>query len=719
MTAALVPLACNADHVAVEFKVLQTTSGVNLVSNPSFEEAAPDQASRPASWKPASWGVNSVVFGRVLDDRRSGSYSVSVEVSSWSTGDAKWVFDPIGVTPGKTLVYRDYYKSSVPTKLVAAYQMSDGSTKYVTLRSLLPQMEWSVAAATLKPPVGATRTTVYHLIAAVGTLWIDDVELVSWEDPDLSTGVPNGSLEQAADADPNLPLAWKIGGWGTNRASFSYSATGRAGSRAVSLTLSEHVSGDAKWYFDAQPVTPGSSYQYSDYYRADVPSFVVVQLTMTNGSFKYLNLGQVAASADYTQVRADFLVPEGAVAVSVFHGLSRVGTLEIDDVALLNRSRYQPTPKVVFTFDVSSVALFDVTRPIFAAHGMPAVAFIETAQMNSGESWVMSWQQVRDLQNVYGWEIGSHSINHPNLTTLSDAQLDEELELSKQNLVDQGLRVTTFATPYGAYDLRVLAAAAKYYEAHRAAWGGPNTWPNAFNPLVTRSYELDVHEDGAPTVDDAKRWIDDAISNRQTLVILLHEIVSGVAQMYEFNQSDLNEILDYVATRPIQVTTLSAAWRYSGNPNLVSNPSFTELVDDWAVDWERNDISDVTIDTSNHGNWTGMVASARIVGGAATRELTSAPITVVASAGYLLRMYQNVQVWLAGGWAAYVQEYAVNGSWVNGQWLGGNWANFVGDRYFEYLPSSPVVDHVRIKIYTEANSRLTLYVDGIEFKRVR
>ena len=81
----------------------------------------------------------------------------------------------------------------------------------------------------------------------------------------------------------------------------------------------------------------------------------------------------------------------------------------------------------------------------------------------------------------------------------------------------------------------------------------------------------------------------------------------------------------------------------------------------------------------------------------------------------MLRMYQNVQNLASGGWAVWVDEFNSNNEWLSGQWLGGNYSNFVGDRYYEYKPSSLDIKKIQIYIFTEKNSSLTLYVDSVFF----
>ncbi len=82
------------------------------------------------------------------------------------------------------------------------------------------------------------------------------------------------------------------------------------------------------------------------------------------------------------------------------------------------------------------------------------------------ELLTMPWETLREVAEQ-GVEIGSHTVSHPHLTQLGDAELDAELVESRQRLEDElGRRCRVLAYPYGDDDARVHAAArAAGYEA--------------------------------------------------------------------------------------------------------------------------------------------------------------------------------------------------------------------------------------------------------------
>ena len=102
----------------------------NKVSNFSVEE---NNGTLPNLWYSNSWGVNSSAFTYDSGVAQGGTRSLKAEITSYTSGDAKWFFEPVTVQAGKTYVVSDYYRSSVPTTLHAAFTLTNGTMQYVLL----------------------------------------------------------------------------------------------------------------------------------------------------------------------------------------------------------------------------------------------------------------------------------------------------------------------------------------------------------------------------------------------------------------------------------------------------------------------------------------------------------------------------------------------------------------------------------------------------------
>lgn len=116
--------------------------------------------------------------------------------------------------------------------------------------------------------------------------------------------------------------------------------------------------------------------------------------------------------------------------------------------------------KVAITFDDGYRDNLISAAPILKKHDIPATFFVTTGYIattkvfpwdstNSIKNSLMSWEDVRELSGL-GFEIGAHTVNHPDLgaATLVDARW--EIRASKQAIESElGRKVESFAFPFG------------------------------------------------------------------------------------------------------------------------------------------------------------------------------------------------------------------------------------------------------------------------------
>lgn len=124
---------------------------------------------------------------------------------------------------------------------------------------------------------------------------------------------------------------------------------------------------------------------------------------------------------------------------------------------------------LAITFDDGYLSIYESACPMLRDRGMTATVYVVVDSLGGINEWdrragdqeekMMSAAQARELAEN-GFEIGSHTLTHPHLTSLSDEQLSQEIVDSKHKLEDAiGREVTSFSYPYGDYDCRVLNAA--------------------------------------------------------------------------------------------------------------------------------------------------------------------------------------------------------------------------------------------------------------------
>lgn len=118
------------------------------------------------------------------------------------------------------------------------------------------------------------------------------------------------------------------------------------------------------------------------------------------------------------------------------------------------------------TFDDGMRNNHAVALPILKEYGIPATVYV-TIDFIGGESpWIgpggdgamMTVPQLRELADA-GWELGAHTMTHPDLSTLDYASCRKEIEEGRDELERiAGVSVQTFAYPFGRYGPEALAA---------------------------------------------------------------------------------------------------------------------------------------------------------------------------------------------------------------------------------------------------------------------
>lgn len=114
-----------------------------------------------------------------------------------------------------------------------------------------------------------------------------------------------------------------------------------------------------------------------------------------------------------------------------------------------------PKRPVVLTFDDGYRSVATEALPVLRKRGWPAVLNLKVGNLEPGS---FTESDVHKLLAA-GWELGAHTITHPDLRTLDDAGLEREVAGSRMAIRKRfGVTVGFFCYPAGRYDDRVIAA---------------------------------------------------------------------------------------------------------------------------------------------------------------------------------------------------------------------------------------------------------------------
>jgi peptidoglycan/xylan/chitin deacetylase (PgdA/CDA1 family) len=118
-----------------------------------------------------------------------------------------------------------------------------------------------------------------------------------------------------------------------------------------------------------------------------------------------------------------------------------------------------PTNGIVLTFDDGYRNNLENALPVLQEFGFPATIYIVVNAVGRDNFWhdpasetrlpMLSWEEVATLKDA-GWDIGSHTLNHPRLTRLSPDEAKKEIVESRRILEEKlGVAPVSFAHPYG------------------------------------------------------------------------------------------------------------------------------------------------------------------------------------------------------------------------------------------------------------------------------
>jgi peptidoglycan/xylan/chitin deacetylase (PgdA/CDA1 family) len=115
-----------------------------------------------------------------------------------------------------------------------------------------------------------------------------------------------------------------------------------------------------------------------------------------------------------------------------------------------------PARPVVVSFDDGYLSQYRDAGRTLRALGWPGVLNLEVK--NLGLAGGLTRREVRAMARD-GWEVGAHTITHPDLTTLDAAGLRREIAGSRSRLhAALGLPIDVFCYPAGRFDATVEAA---------------------------------------------------------------------------------------------------------------------------------------------------------------------------------------------------------------------------------------------------------------------
>ena len=145
---------------------------------------------------------------------------------------------------------------------------------------------------------------------------------------------------------------------------------------------------------------------------------------------------------------SDFSAEMHALAAQGYHGVTLQQAWDA-----WHHGGLLPSKPVVVSFDDGYSGQYKDAMPVLRSLHWPGVLNLKLGNLRD-----LKAAHVREMI-ANGWEIDSHTINHPSLPSIDDAHLRYELEASRARLKKEfGLTVNFFCYPAGAYNQHVVEA---------------------------------------------------------------------------------------------------------------------------------------------------------------------------------------------------------------------------------------------------------------------
>jgi len=230
--------------------------------------------------------------------------------------------------------------------------------------------------------------------------------------------------------------------------------------------------------------------------------------------------------------------------------------LFIGALILISSNRECKSSYVTFTFDDGYQEQYDTAFPILQEHNIQATIYVITDKIGKEfeGTTLMSLTDINSLQKA-GWEIGSHTVTHTDLTKIPVSEIEKELENSKNFLLEKGFHINSVSIPYGKYNSQVLNLADKHYNTIRTSNKGYNYLPNLNKTNLKVQYVTNE-----TNLDEMKLWVDYAKKDNTWLIVLIHLVRESKQSSYSeygISSKDLEGLIEYVVSQNININTLS------------------------------------------------------------------------------------------------------------------------------------------------------------------
>ncbi len=205
---------------------------------------------------------------------------------------------------------------------------------------------------------------------------------------------------------------------------------------------------------------------------------------------------------------------------------------------------------ISLAFDDGYLTQYEIAYPLMEEYGFNGTAYILAGKDTFESRELISFEQAKEMQNN-GWEIGSHSVNHPCFTEINSSKMEMEIKDSKNILSSNDLNISSFAYPSGCNNEVSKEIVQRYYDSAR-----PLEW--GYNNLISiKRYFLSskwVNKDDS--LEELCSWVNHAKENNLWLILTFHYVGGSTPRHYDYPKDNFEEILNCINSSGIKVKTV-------------------------------------------------------------------------------------------------------------------------------------------------------------------
>lgn len=216
-------------------------------------------------------------------------------------------------------------------------------------------------------------------------------------------------------------------------------------------------------------------------------------------------------------------------------------------------------PLVSVTFDDGYETTYTKAMPLLQKYGIHTTQYVLSGTEN--DQLYVSWAQVKRMQEA-GHEIACHTVNHPDLTTLDDEDLNYQLKTCKEIMGAHAGPVANFASPYGAENQHTLGVIGKYFTSQRNTNGDPTNGVTDADVNVAANFNrmdiIGVTVRNDTTVEQLRQLVDYAKAHNGWVVLTYHQ-ADDANSKYSVSDQDFERQFAYLSGTDVRIVTVQQA----------------------------------------------------------------------------------------------------------------------------------------------------------------